>query len=338
MTHWFEVFRFEIRQQVRRKAYLFMTFGVPLIMIVAFLGYQFYDDQIAGNAEDELETPMNEINEGNGVFTGYVDQTPEGLIPDPDTYPEVACNPNQTEQIALAQTIRLNNVIGNAVKRISSPYCSTLMIQEYDTFEAGRAALEDGEIDNFVVIEADYIDTGNVSIYVDAINLEAMDSEAAFSDFLLRSLLYNVDAADYAPLYLRLRDPAVMQTHRLTATGETEAENIDQNIVLIYAFGLLSMLGIFWGGGYLMQSVVQEKESRIIEIVMSSVQPMALLFGKVLAMGLLSLLQIATVGATMMVLGQQVGDIFASMKGVEFSTTLIVLLPVYFVLGFLLFG
>jgi ABC-2 type transport system permease protein len=98
------------------------------------------------------------------------------------------------------------------------------------------------------------------------------------------------------------------------------------------------MLGIFWGGGYLMQSVVQEKESRIVEIIISSVSPTPLLLGKILAMGLLALLQTGMLVGTFIFLGSQAGDVFQSLGNIEVAPDTVALMAVYFLLGFLLFG
>ena len=40
-SHTFQVFLYELRRNLRRKGYLFMTFGIPLIAVVLLLGYQF---------------------------------------------------------------------------------------------------------------------------------------------------------------------------------------------------------------------------------------------------------------------------------------------------------
>jgi ABC-2 type transport system permease protein len=98
------------------------------------------------------------------------------------------------------------------------------------------------------------------------------------------------------------------------------------------------MLSVFWGGGYLMQSVVQEKESRIIEIILSSVRPTPLLLGKILAMGLLSLLQVATLAGTFIFIVSRAGNLSDAVGNVHISAGTVVVLVVYFLLGFLLFG
>ncbi len=335
MTHWFEVFRYELRQQFRRKGYLFVTFGVPILALVIFFGYQLYRD-IAGN-DEEASTPITEVNQ-QGKAIGYVDQTPTGLFPPPESYPKVACEPSASELETLKPDQALDQMRSRLIKRISSPYCLRTVITRYPSLAAGQTALEAGDIDALYAIAPNYVETGAVSVYVSTLSIEAQGTESLMRDFLLRSLLISVDAPDYEALYLRLRNPALISENRLTDTGAAEETREDQNFVLVYAFGLLLMLSVFWGGGYLMQSVVQEKESRIIEIMLSSVRPGALLLGKILAMGLLALLQVATLVGTFIAIVAQAGNLVESLGDITVGAGTLVVFAVSFVLGFLLFG
>lgn len=321
MTHWIDVFLYELRRQFRSKAYLFFTFGMPVLALVAFFGYQI----ITGEDEDKPAEDIAKVNEA-AMSIGYVDLT--GLFPGPTTYPEVRC------VIESAQ----DDPSSEEIKRISSPFCWSEIVAAYDTMEAGRDALDDDAIEVLYVIEPDYVQTGDISVYVRKVSFEAMDSESLMQGYLISSLLHNVEAEKFESLYLRLRDPAVVTDHRITETGAAAQENENRTFVLVYAFGLLTMLGVFWGGGYLMQSVVQEKESRIIEIVLSSVRPTALLSGKILAMGVLALLQITMLVGTFVYVAGQAGDVFADLGDIEIEPYKLALMLVYFVLGFLLFG
>jgi len=335
MTHWLEVFRYEMRQQFRRKAYLFVTFGIPILALVAFFGYQVYRNMTED--DEEAPTPITEVNEQRQAI-GYVDLTPDGLFPPPESYPKVACEPSAKELEALNPEKALDQVRSRLIKRISSPYCLHSVITPYPSLAAGQAALEAGDIDALYAIEPDYAESGAVSVYVSTLSIKAQETESLMRDFLLRSLLVAVDAPDYEALYLRLRNPAVINETRLTDSGAAEQTNEGQNFLLVYAFGLLLMMSVFWGGGYLMQSVVQEKESRIIEIMLSSVRPTALLLGKILAMGLLSLFQVAMLVGTFVVIAAQAGNLIESLGDITVSAGTLVLFAVYFVLGFLFFG
>ena len=336
MTHWLDVFRYELRQQLRRKAYLFMTFVLPVLALAGFFGYRAIKDATRSTSHNPM-TPVSDVNKVSQTI-GYVDLTSPQLFPAPGTYPAVHCTPSQAEINAIGSDVNLTATRDQAIKRISSPYCQRDTVLDFKTYEQGKTALKDGAIDALYVFEADFYTTGNVSIYVSGFNIEVGNTETLLHDFVLRSLLYNVDAQQYAALYLRLRDPAFMIEHTITDTGATQQTNENRDFLLVYGFGLLLMLTVFWGGGYLMQSVVQEKESRIIEIMLSSVRPLALLLGKILAMGVLSLLQVTTIAGTFVVIISQAGSLSAALGDISVSPGLLAMFLVYFVLGFLLFG
>lgn len=335
MTNIWTVFMYEFRQKLRSKSYLLVTFGIPLLAVIAFFGYEAY--QNAREDADEPEKPFTEVNDVSSVI-GYVDQTPNRLFPAPDTYPKVNCQPTPAETDALLASDGLAAVRGAVIKRISSPYCMRFTIRYFETLEEGKQALKDGSIQVLYVIEEDFPETGDLSVYMEHFNLETASNDSVFKDYLFRSLLVNVEPEAYERLYLRLRDPANVVEHRIADSGETEQDNEDQGFILVYGFGLSMMLALFWGGGYLMQSVVQEKESRIIEIVLSSIRPGALLAGKILAMGAIALIQVSAIVGTFAFLVSRADRIVDSLGKIEILPERLAIMGLFFVLGFLFFG
>jgi ABC-2 type transport system permease protein len=338
MMHWFEVFLYEARQQFRRKAYLFVTFGLPLLALVIFFGYRAYQNATQ-KSTNQPQQPITETANQNKNVIGYVDLTPQHLFPAPDSYAKVDCAPTAQDTHVLASPGTAGTLARSSViKRISSPYCLNSLVLSYATRADGDKALDNGAIDALYVIEPDFVQNGDISVYTSGFSLSVSTTQTLMQDYLLRSLLYKVDAQDYESLYLRLRDPAFVTQHKITATGATQQENQSQKFILVYGFGLLMMLSVFWGGGYLMQSVVQEKESRIIEIILSSVRPTPLLLGKILAMGLLSLLQVGMMAGAFTIILSQAGNLSEAVGNVHVSAGTLAVMVVYFLLGFLLFG
>jgi ABC-2 type transport system permease protein len=335
MTNLWTVFKYELRQKLRSKSYLLVTFGIPLLAIVIFFGYRAYQD--SRDSHDDPVQPFTEVNE-TPVVIGYVDQTAEGFFSAPDTYPPAECQPTPDETAALVASDGAPDIRRELIKRISSPYCMRSSIRHFDTFEAGERALKEGDIETLYVVEGDYPDTGDLSVYSQNFSIETASNADVFKEYLVRSLLVSVEPDSYEALYLRLRDPANVTEHRIGDTGETAQGNDDQDFVLVYGFGLSMMLALFWGGGYLMQSVVQEKESRIIEVILSSVRPVPLLAGKVLAMGVIALIQVTAIVGTFAFLITRANTIVDSLGEVEIVPERMAIMGLYFVLGFLLFG
>lgn len=332
MNRWMNVARYELRMQFRRKAYVLLTFGLPALALAAFYGYQLFREITSdGEEDDQIASVVEEAAEPNTGLIGYIDQTPQGLFPPPESYPgtpdDCRMDPQEVQTVSAA-----------LIKRVTSPYCLRENVRAYESLDAARPDFDAGTLDALYVIGEDYVEGGEVDVYVPSLTIEAgQRSSALIEQFILGSLLYDADPQAYEELYLRLRAPANIVTHTLGEGQVSEGEE-GENFALTYAFGLILMLSLFWGGGYLMQSVVQEKESRVIEIILSSVQPVPLLFGKIMAMGLASIIQVTTLLGTALYIMSRAGDTFGVLEGFQIETQTVVIAIVYFVLGFLMFG
>ncbi|HLS26035.1 MAG TPA: ABC transporter permease [Beutenbergiaceae bacterium] len=97
-------------------------------------------------------------------------------------------------------------------------------------------------------------------------------------------------------------------------------------------FGLLFMMFAMGSGGMIVQNTVQEKQSRIVEILLSAVPPRALLAGKVIGNTVVAVGQTALIGAvavlTLMLTGQE--DLLDMLTGP------IAWFVIFFLFGFLL--
>jgi ABC-2 type transport system permease protein len=103
-----------------------------------------------------------------------------------------------------------------------------------------------------------------------------------------------------------------------------------------YAFTLIFMLSIFITSGYLLQSVTEEKENRVVEIILSSVPALPLMAGKVLGLGAAGLTQVAIWVTTALVALPLLSNQFA--LTIQISPLTLVLAVVFFALGYLSYG
>ena len=72
----------------------------------------------------------------------------------------------------------------------------------------------------------------------------------------------------------------------VNSAGEPVSEaSAIAGFALPYIFTLIFVLSIFITSGYLLQSVTEEKENRVAEIILSSVPPLPLMAGKVIGLG-----------------------------------------------------
>ncbi|MBF6642424.1 ABC transporter permease [Flavobacterium sp. J49] len=109
------------------------------------------------------------------------------------------------------------------------------------------------------------------------------------------------------------------------ASGETALKGLNEiKIVIGGAFGYLIMMFIVIYGNMVMRSVIEEKVSRIIEVIISSVKPFQLMMGKIIGTSLAGILQFmiwAILGLTaMFVLSSVFGVQMGSTSGVDAQT------------------
>ncbi len=82
-----------------------------------------------------------------------------------------------------------------------------------------------------------------------------------------------------------------LDTIKWTDDGQTEKTSTEITTVLSMISGLLIYFFIFLYGAQVMRGVIEEKTSRIIEVIISSVKPFKLMMGKILGIALVGLTQ-----------------------------------------------
>jgi ABC-2 type transport system permease protein len=136
-------------------------------------------------------------------------------------------------------------------------------------------------------------------------------------------------AAGIAPAAARAAlEPPPLPTVEIT-TGEGEG-----GTGLAYIGALLLYIALITFGYAIASSVVTEKSSRVVEVILSAIRPVQLLAGKLIGVGLLGLLQIATIAAVGLAIAIPGGAISLPHSTLE----TVVLVLVYFVLGYVFYG
>ena len=109
---------------------------------------------------------------------------------------------------------------------------------------------------------------------------------------------------------------------------------------MVYPFVIVLMFSLFMTSGYLLQGVIEEKETRVIEILLSSLQPAWLFGGKVLAFGALGLLQLLFWLAGILLVLQRLpaGGTLSALAQYALPPGALPLMIVYFVLAYLMFA
>jgi len=212
----------------------------------------------------------------------------------------------------------------------------------YDDRTEGIHAVQQGEIDTLFILPADYLESGEVEEYEPAgvgRNLWGSPAEWSFGYFLRAQLTAGHLEGD---LLTRVLDPAyyqrfVVEVDATVSEEVTTTVEVGELIVPIL-FGLLLMTAVLTGSGALLRTVYEEKETRMVEMLVTSASPLSLMTGKLLALWTAGLIQIAVwvgVGAFAM------PEVFHRIPGggeMTIEAGLLVTIALSFVLGYFLFS
>ena len=193
------------------------------------------------------------------------------------------------------------------------------------------------EIDEYFVITANYLASGQVTRYITESELEPSGAIWWQMKDFLQSNLLSGEVSD--ELFERVKEPLNLTSLQLDNAGAVSETRNPMIVMFVpYIFGLLFMLSIFFTSGYLLQSVAEEKENRIIEVLLSSVSARQLLLGKILGLGSAGLVQILVWLATLSIFSEVASVNIAALSDLNIPTSMLVFGVIYFILGYLLFG
>lgn len=135
-------------------------------------------------------------------------------------------------------------------------------------------ALEIGEIQGYYVFSKNYLESGEVKLV--AKETPSQGAQTAFESFVRKNLVKDL------PKEVQIRLLSGDRLNIQTLDGSRQSgEGHWVEIVIPLAAGVLFMFVVNMTGGYLLRAVVEEKENRTMEIVITSVSPTQLMAGKI---------------------------------------------------------
>ena len=211
---------------------------------------------------------------------------------------------------------------------------NNIQIIVYSTEDDAKAALIKKDIKEYFIIGADYMSTGLIQRYTLANEIAPGSTvQTVISDFLLNNLLQG----NTADIIKRVKNPINFVSTTLTTAGiPATRQGGFAALILPYIFGILLMMAIFTSSGYLLQGLGEEKENRVMEILLSSISPKQLLAGKVLGLGAAGLVQIivwlVSANFLMRMASATWGNVIGSLQP---PPEFLILGIIYFILGYL---
>ena len=149
-------------------------------------------------------------------------------------------------------------------------------LRPYGNPEDALSALLDNQIKSYLVIPADYIQTGVVQEYTTGPRgiFDESGDRRALRSLLLQALVEDEVSPEIAA---RVQAPVQLEAVRLTPEGEVAPEELDElsRFLIPYVFMLLLFFSLVFTSSFLAQTVTEEKQSRTLAVLLSSVSPLA---------------------------------------------------------------
>ncbi len=154
-----------------------------------------------------------------------------------------------------------------------------------------RQALIRGEIEGFLVIPHELLDGEGRALFFHGGTVGMTVTSRIRSDVQRTVRDIRLDRLD-TPAEVRQVLADRVQTEHLTISAEgEETAHSEFYMVLGFIMGFIIYGAMFGYGAVIMRSVMEEKTSRIVEVIASAVRPFELLMGKVAGVALLGLTQ-----------------------------------------------
>jgi len=151
--------------------------------------------------------------------------------------------------------------------------------------------LQARELDGYLILPPDFLTTGKAEFFNrnpgDVFSQRTLQSAVNRAVREQRLIDANVDARTRQDLF----KPVELQGVRVDAGGRQRDST--GSFALVFGIGLVMYLAILMYGQIILGAVIEEKETRIAEILFSSVKPFTLMMGKLVGVSLVALTQLA---------------------------------------------
>jgi len=203
-----------------------------------------------------------------------------------------------------------------------------------------RGMILDGTVYSGVVVSAEFFDDPQATFYnqsVSSLVLRDDVLEPALNRVLREARFARVDVPESVYTYLSGRTHWDSRT--VTPEGGEEVQDEAGSFILAISLIMIIYIMVIMYGSHTLTAVIEEKSSRMAEVMLASVSPGHLMLGKVLGIGLSGLTQFGIWAVAFFALSQRgvaVGDF--SFDAAFLTPTILVSFVVFFLLGFFLYA
>lgn len=159
-----------------------------------------------------------------------------------------------------------------------------------EDYEQAKKAIRKEKEDFLLFIPSDYVETGKVEVISEKKpSISVVDDIETQMESILRNKKLIAAGIDTAVLNSSNAKVSI-NAKQLTDEGEKDA-SLGATYIVGFLAAFMIYLALFIYGAQVMRGVIEEKTSRIIEVIVSSVKPFQLMLGKILGIGAVGLTQ-----------------------------------------------
>lgn len=221
----------------------------------------------------------------------------------------------------------------NSVSQGANPPNAQFRFAPYPSEDAAQRDLNAGKLLAYLTLSPEFENNSQVSVFYLRDQPDSDDLRRAFTRYRNSHLL----AGQPPDVAERLMNGPAFTYETPDAARQTNDDNLP-SFILPMVLSIFFIMALFGGAQYLMQAVLDEKENRTMEVVITSITPTQLMAGKVFGLSAVGLLQFAIwLGATAIALGLLQSRI-PILQDVRIEPAFIVLALVLFALEYFILG
>src|ERR1044072_6012799 len=197
-----------------------------------------------------------------------------------------------------------------------------------------NARVQQKELDGYIVLPADLLQSGQPEFH--ARNTADVFTKGQVQSAINRAVRSErlVEANIDEKLIRRMSEPVRL---RAFAAGDRSGESKGEGrFFLVFGIGLLIYMSVLLYGQFVLGAVIEEKETRIAEILFSSMRSFPLMMGKLIGVSLVALTQLTIWALTF--IGISIWDAGSSISVPKISPMILLYFGIYFLMGYFIYA
>lgn len=240
--------------------------------------------------------------------------------------------PDLTEIIMPSQEIEAVGFVDKSGLIASIPAEMTLFTR-FEDEAAAQNALESEQIGSYYIIAPDYIKTGQIEYYRPDFNPMGGNAQTGGLEWLLRVNLL----ADDPDLLARVQQPLQLTTQYQSDQVQRDPDS-GLTFFLPYGITFLFYMVILGSASLMLSNITNEKQNRVMEVLLTSITPIQMMTGKIVALGLIGLLQTVVWTTSGFFLLRMSGRTFALPEEFQLPPVILLWGVIFFILGYAIYA